>query len=168
MSDILGTAAEDMLEGGTGRELGREGRQAGWQRRGPIVLELYALYIVQLSVANSYIFVCIFRHLSGWRITTRDLGIVLSGQLNNTRFCYSFSFSLSLSSCLSLSAFLCAICLPICAAKGCLKIDLSTDGMKKRQNPQKSRISEQTDKRTYNRTEEWGEGGEELVPYRQR
>lgn len=109
-------------------------------------------------MANSYIFVCIFRHLSGWRITTRDLGIVLSGQLNNTRFCYSFSFSLSLSPCLSLSAFLCAICLPICAAKGCLKIDLSTDGMKKRQNPQKSRISERTDKRTYNRTEEGREG----------
>lgn len=114
VSDILGTAAEDMVEGGTGRELGREGRQAGWQSQGPIVLELYALYIVQLSVANSYIFVCIFRHLSGWRITTRDLGIVLSGQLNNTRFCYSFSFSLSLALsllvCLSLcdlSAYLC-------------------------------------------------------------
>lgn len=28
VSDILGTTAEDMLEGGTGRELGREGRQA--------------------------------------------------------------------------------------------------------------------------------------------
>lgn len=109
VSDILGTAAEDMVEGGTGRELGREGRQANWQRRGPIVLELYALYIVQLSVANSYIFVCIFRHLSGWRITTRDLGIVLSGQLNNTRFCYSFSFSLSLS--LALSLF---VCLSLC------------------------------------------------------
>lgn len=110
MSDILGTAAEDMVEGGTGRELGREGRQAGWQRRGPIVLELYALYIVQLCVANSYIFVCIFRHLSGWRITTRDLGIVLSGQLNNTRFCYSFSFSFARLVCLSLcdlSAYLC-------------------------------------------------------------
>lgn len=112
------------------------------------------MYIVQLSVANSYIFVCIFRHLSGWRITTRDLAIVLSGQLNITRFCYSFSTSLSLS----MSLFLCAICLPICAAKGCLKIDLSTDGMKKRQNPQKSRSSERTDKRTYNRMEDWGEG----------
>lgn len=111
VSDILGTAAEDMLEGGTGRELGREGRQAGCQRRGPIVLELYALYIVQLSVANSYIFVCIFRHLSGWRITTRDLGIVLSGQLNNTRFCYSFSLSLFVSPCLPFSVR--SVCLSV-------------------------------------------------------